>query len=195
MNIKKILIIFLFAFLLTFLIYKKYNTKDTNILVLGDNSLLEKYNYIDYLKDYFDNVNYYFMENNKTLKGISEDIQNNKNIYKKEEFVFLNQKISDSNIIIINSNYSKYLVACKKNKRILDEYIEKEYKSFLKLKEKISHITDAKIIIIGNYCNCNKVKELYKEYNYIDINELEKLNNKEIDILIYNELNMLIRQK
>ncbi len=190
MNIKKILIIFLFAFLMAILIYKKYDIKEIRVLIIGEK--LDIYKYTDYFKY---NYNSDFIEDNVTYKKLINYIENNKNIYKKGNRLFLNQLILDSDIIIINSNYNNYKMACNKNRRILEEYIDREFKYYLELKNKISHITNAKIIVIGNYCDNKKIKELYKNDNYININELKKINNIDTNKLIYNEINVLIKQK
>ena len=52
MKMKKILIIFLIALIITFIIYKKFNVQKRNILILGDNNIssLVKENYLYYLK-------------------------------------------------------------------------------------------------------------------------------------------------
>ncbi len=97
MNIKKILIIFLFAFLMVILIYKKYDIKEIRVLIIGEK--LDIYKYTDYFKY---NYNSDFIEDNVTYKKLINYIENNKNIYKKGNRLFLNQLILDSDIIIIN---------------------------------------------------------------------------------------------
>jgi len=195
MKIKKILIIFLVSLIFTFIIYKINYKKKINVTLIGDNNIksLSIENYISYLnKDSsIDKVNDIFTFDYKNYKNIKEDIKNNKYIYYKDKKVYLNQQLSDSEIIILNANNDEYLSKCKKSNRILKEYNYKIYKDTKEVVELINKISNSKIIILGNYCsNYNKeisnyLSFLYKDYNYINMYKLYneyKDNNFEYQI-------------
>ena len=195
MKIKKILIIFLLSLIFTFIIYKINYKKKINVTLIGDNNIksLSIENYISYLnKDSsIDKVNDIFTFDYKNYKNIKEDIKNNKYIYYKDKKIYLNQQLSDSEIIILNANNDEYLSKCKKSNRILKEYNYKIYKDTKEVVELINKISNSKIIILGNYCsNYNKeisnyLSFLYKDYNYINMYKLYneyKDNNFEYQI-------------
>ncbi len=202
MKLKSILIIFFIAFLFTILIYLNYsNGKKLKVLILGDNYLYEltSSNYIKLLNDEY-NVNYYYIDEYKKINDIIVDVMNNKCIYNKSNKECLNNSIAAADIIIINSDNNNYFSRCNKNIRIIKENNEKEYRDYIKLKKIISKISNAKVLIVGNYCsNYNKevskyLDMLYNNYNYINMYEIfEKYNFNNINYYLCDKINEIIK--
>ncbi len=203
MKLKSILIIFFIAFLFTILIYLNYsNGKKLKVLILGDNYLYEltSSNYIKLLNDEY-NVNYYYIDEYKKINDIIVDVMNNKCIYNKSNKECLNNSIAAADIIIINSDNNNYFSRCNKNIRIIKENNEKEYRDYIKLKKIISKISNAKVLIVGNYCSnynkeiANNLNYLYSKDNYIDSFTLYKEHKNNFEYNIYKEIKVLIDKK
>ena len=199
-----ILVIFLFACLSVFLIYKKYYKKENKILILGDNNLIEitNYNYLNNLKKNYKNINTDFISNYKKYYDIENDIKNNLYIYNKGSKIYLNQEISNSNIIIISANNFNYAFRCGKNNRIIDEYNNENYIYLNNLINTIKRISDAKVIIMGNYCThyneyiSDRLNKMYANMNYINMYELyNSYKNDDYEYYIYRKIEEFINQK
>lgn len=170
-----IIVIFLFAVTMVILIYNFKYKKRHNILVIGD-TYLKDLNIIN-----CSSVNCDFLYNRKKYIDIIDDIRKNKYIYKKNSKVYLNKKINQSSTIIISANNEEYKTKCTKNDRIIKEYDYKLYTQILSLIKTINKISSAKVVIVGNACiNNNETKKLYKNINYININEVY-YNKKTLD--------------
>ncbi len=196
-----ILIIFLFACFFAIVIYSKYSNNEKNILILGDNYLVEldNKNYLFYLKEKYKNINDKFIFEFKKYSDIENDIKNNYYLYNKGEKMYLNVEIQKADIIIINAGNKEYMSKCNKNERLIKEYILKKYYEVNNLIKIINRLTDAKVVIVGNYCSkfnpiiSGKLNGLYSE-NYInmyDIYNLYKNNNFEYNI--YNKINNYVK--
>lgn len=181
----KILVIFLFALFMSFIIYKVTINNRNSVLILGDNYLLnneiktyDKYLYDD-VKDNNIFYNELFVENNKNYSDIVNDIKNNKYVIYKNEKIYLNQLISKSSLIVINANNNDYFNKCNKSKRILNEYNSKIIKDIDSLITIINKISTSKIIFIGNYCvnNSYDFEYMYQKYNYVNMQKI--VNDKE----------------
>ncbi len=187
-----IIIIFLFACVLAILIYKRYEYREKNILVLGDNNLLnlDVENYIYYLKENYKNINDRFVSDYKKYIDIENDIKNNKYIYIKGKKMFLNQEIKNADIIIISANNDDYISKCNKNNNIINNYNSLKYKEVSSIINLTNKISASKVIILGNYCYkynsiiSNEQNELYSKYNYINLNELDANYNFEYKIYL-----------
>lgn len=196
MKLRNILIIFLFALFLTIIIYKiNSNEKKKKILILGDNYLLEltDLNYIKLLdKNYIVNNN--FTDKNKNYIGIYNDIVDNRCIYNKGKKECINNEILSSDIIVINSDNKKYFSKCNKSNRIKKEYNLSEYNNYIKIKNIIKKISNAELIIIGNYCSlydeeiANYLKKLYISNSYIDTYDLYNKYKDDFEYYIYKVL-------
>lgn len=182
----KILVIFFLALILSFIIYNVTLNNRKSILILGDNHLLDssyktydKYLYDDF-KDDVVFFNELFTEEDKTYKDIINDIKNNKYVISKNKNIYLNQLISNANIIILNANNSEYFKKCNKSKSIIKEYNKKVSNDIDSLIRIINKISTSKIIVIGNYClNDEDYGSYYSKYNYINMNKLVS-NNENI---------------
>ena len=172
---KKISVIFFLLCIIAFLIFNKFNLDNINVLYLGDNNIyydyilnLDKYNIDRYL---YDNVLY---------QDIINDIKDNSFKIIKAKNIYLNQKISNSDVIILSANNFEYNNKCKKIDRVIDDYdriIENDINELVSI---INKISNSKIIVIGNYCNNKKhiqmLNLLNGEYlNYYNIDNLDKI--------------------
>ena len=198
MKKNKLLVIFFLSCLFSYIIYNYTISNRINILILGDNYLINsKYKTYDkYLLDKYYNINdlnKLFTNDNETYKDIINNIKNNYYIYEKGKKVYLNQKITESDIIILNANNENYFEKCFKGKSIIKKYDENVTNDIIKLKKIISKISPAKVIVISNYCYNDK----YQLYNGdINLNNLyfkyqntksKRLNDK-VNYQIYSEI-------
>ena len=130
---KKILVIFLFAIIISLSIYKCSFKKIEKILVVGEEKLSLKNNNIDY-----------FLYDNITYKELINSIKLNDYITIKNNKKYLNQLINSSSTIYITANKS----TCIKRNNLNDI----EISNLQKLINIIKKISFADVIII-NYCN------------------------------------------
>ena len=79
-------------------------------------------------------LNKLFTNDNETYKDIINNIKNNYYIYEKGKKVYLNQKITESDIIILNANNENYFEKCFKGKSIIKKYDENVTNDIIKLK-------------------------------------------------------------
>ena len=146
-------------------------------MYIGDSKtyFMNSFNYNKYLFDEvsYNNIQNYIVNNDyKVVKG--------KNIY-------LNQLISNSDVIILNANNFEYNNKCKKNKRIISEYDKILFYDLEKLVNLINRISSAKVYVIGNYCFNNIYIQNYtnEKYVYIKYENIENIN-KIIRKTLYN---------
>lgn len=197
----KLLIIFLFSCLFSYIIYYVYNEKSTNILILGDTYLLNKDDYSSLLSAYIHdnkingNVSKMFVSSDKNYRDIINDIKNEYSVIDKGIKVYLNQSISSSNYIILNANNTEYFNKYEKDDYIINDYNSIIYNDIEELTGLISKISRAKIILIGNYCkngkNTNQNSDINIEKhikNNPTILDFNKMISKEGEYYIYNKL-------
>lgn len=198
MKKNKLLVIFFLSCLLSYIIYNYTINNRIDVLVLGDNYLINsKYKTYDkYLLDKYYNINDFnklFTIDNGTYKDIINNIKNNYFVYEKGKKVYLNQKITESDLIILNASNDNYFEKCSKGKSIIRKYNESVIEDINALKEIISKISAAKVIVISNYCyNENyqlnngdvNLNSLYFKYQN---NKSKRLNDK-VNYQIYSEI-------
>lgn len=198
MKKNKLLVIFFLSCLFSYIIYNYTISNRIDVLVLGDNYLINsKYKTYDkYLLDKYYNINDFnklFTTDNENYKDIINNIKNNYFVYEKGKEVYLNQKITESDLIILNANNESYFEKCSKGKSIIRKYNESVIEDINALKEIISKISAAKVIVVSNYCyNDNyqlndgdvNLNSLYFKYQN---NKNKRLNDK-INYQIYSEI-------
>ena len=198
MKKNKLLVIFFLSCLLSYIIYNYTINNRINVLVLGDNHLINsKYKTYDkYLLDKYYNINDFnklFTTDNGTYKDIINNIKNNYFIYEKGKKVYLNQKITESDLIILNANNDNYFEKCSKGKSIIKKYNESVIEDINSLKEIISKISAAKVIVRSNYCYTDNyqlndgdvnLNNLYFKYQN---NRRKRLDDK-VNYQIYSEI-------
>ena len=141
---KKILVIFFFAFFFSILIFKLCYKQNNQILLLGEN--------IFNLNDFDSKNTKTFFYDNITYKELINCIINNDFVIIKGKKIYLNQLISSSSKIIIKASTNEYNNKCKKNKSVFSNYKDRLNNSINELKNKINRISNADIIIVNNYC-------------------------------------------
>lgn len=168
----KILVIFLIALIFSILIYKITISSKINILILGDKYFLNSNfkTYDTFLKDKYYNVNNLLTEENDTYKNIEDKIKSNYSIKIKNKKMYLSQKISKANYIIISANNKQYNEKCNKSKKITNYYINKTNTEINSLIYIINKISSSKIIIMDNSCSNN-------DANYTHIKLKQDINN------------------
>ena len=148
---KKILVIFLFATISIFLIYKTCFKKNNNILIVGEENInLDS-------KKFLINT---FLYDDITYKELNKCIKNNDYIIIKDKKVYLNQLISKSKYIIITANKKE----CSRKLKLSD----KNKEQLKKLLETIKKISNSEIFII-NYCHNDM------NYNLMSENEIKSV--------------------
>ena len=167
----KLSVIFLFICLILILIYNMFDESKMNVLYIGDNNT---FNYIKTELNEYNLSKYLF--NNVTYTDIYKYIKNNHYKFIKDSYVYLNQEIGKSDVIILNANNFEYKLKCKKNNRIIQEYNNKVYNDIQNLVLYLKSIVDAKIIVIGNYCNGNNIKFDDDKYYFINYNNIENID-------------------
>ena len=141
----KILVIFSFGIIMSFIIYKITYKENNNLLIITDdiknieyiNNRINGYNIMNYT---YESINY---------KELEKCILNNDYIIIKDKKVYLNQLIAKSKIVIININKSN---KCNNN-----------YKN--KLLKTINRFSSSKIIIIDKVCDNKDIDYKLNEYN------------------------------
>lgn len=198
MKKNKLLVIFFLSCFFSYIIYNYTLEKRINILVLGDNYLLNnKYKTYDkYLSDKYYNLNSLnklFTSENSTYKDIINNIKSNYYVYSKNKKIYLNPLITSADVIIVNANNEKYFEKCVKGKNIIKNYNNDLIKDIDELKKLINKISPAKVIVISNYCynqeydlnngdiNLNKI---YFKYQ----NSKNKRLNEKVNYQIYSEI-------
>lgn len=198
MKKNKLLVIFFLSCIFSYIIYNYTMESRVNILLLGDNYLLNsKYkSYDKYLLDKYYNLNDFnklFTSENTTYKDIICNIKNNDYVYSKDKKVYMNPLIANADIIIVNANNEKYFEKCNKSKSVILKYNEDVSNDIKELKNLIKKISPAKIIVISNYCyNENyklnngdiNINEIYYKYQ----NSKSKRLNDKVNYQIYSKI-------
>lgn len=206
MKLKKILTIFILSIFLTIIIYNISYKERNNILLLGDNNIqsLVKENYIYYLNqdNQINEVNNLFINDNKTYKDIMNDILNNKKIYYKKEYSYLNKYINNSDYILLSANNNEYASKCNKSIRVLKEYNNILFNDVSKIVNLINKMSNSQVIIIGNYCSVyneeisDYLEKLYKDYKYINMYKLyNEYKNNNLEYQIYKEISVKMKKR
>ena len=137
-----LLVIFFIAIIFSIIIYNNKPTRE-KILFIGEKEYLENIRYNIYDKFLYDNINY---------KELINSIKNNDYIIIKNRKIYLNQLISDADIVLIGVNNIEYNKKCNNknfNREQYDKKLNIDKKYLINLIKKISY---SKIIIIDNYC-------------------------------------------
>lgn len=198
MKKNKLLVIFFLSCIFSYIIYNYTMEKRINVLILGDNYLLNsKYKTYDkYLLDKYYNINDFnklFTSDGTTYKEIIGSIKNNYYVYSKDKKVYMNPKIANADIIILNANNDKYFEKCNKSESVIKKYNEYIMSDINELKNLINKISPAKVIVISNYCynqnyNINNgdinLNQIYYKYQ----NSKSKRLNDKVNYQIYNKI-------
>lgn len=198
MKKNKLLVIFFLSCIFSYIIYNYTINNRINILVLGDNYLLnsEYETYDKYLLDKYYNLNNFnkvFTSENITYKEIINKIKNNYYIYSKDKKIYMNQLIANADIIIVNANNEKYFEKCNKSESVILKYDEDVSNDINELKNLIKKISPAKVVVISNYCynqnyNINNgdinLNQIYYKYQ----NSKSKRLNDKVNYQIYNKI-------
>ena len=198
MKKNKLLVIFFLSCIFSYIIYNYTMENRINVLILGDNYLLNsKYKTYDkYLLDKYYNINDFnklFTSDGTTYKEIIGSIKNNYYVYSKDKKVYMNPKIANADIIILNANNDKYFEKCNKSESVIKKYNEYIMSDINELKNLINKISPAKVIVISNYCynqnyNINNgdinLNQIYYKYQ----NSKSKRLNDKINYQIYNKI-------
>ena len=198
MKKNKLLVIFFLSCIFSYIIYNYTINNRIDILVLGDNYLLnsEYETYDKYLLDKYYNLNNFnkvFTSENITYKEIINKIKNNYYIYSKDKKIYMNQLIANADIIIVNANNEKYFEKCNKSESVILKYDEDVSNDINELKNLIKKISPAKVVVISNYCynqnyNINNgdinLNQIYYKYQ----NSKSKRLNDEVNYQIYNKI-------
>lgn len=198
MKKNKLLVIFFLSCIFSYIIYNYTINNRIDILVLGDNYLLnsEYETYDKYLLDKYYNLNNFnklFTSENITYKEIINKIKNNYYIYSKDKKIYINPLIANADIIIVNANNEKYFEKCNKSESVILKYDEDVSNDINELKNLIKKISPAKVVVISNYCynqnyNINNgdinLNQIYYKYQ----NSKSKRLNDEVNYQIYNKI-------
>ena len=198
MKKNKLLVIFFLSCIFSYIIYNYTMENRINVLILGDNYLLNsKYKTYDkYLLDKYYNINDFnklFTSDGTTYKEIIGSIKNNYYVYSKDKKVYMNPKIANADIIILNANNDKYFEKCNKSESVIKKYNEYIMSDINELKNLINKISPAKVIVISNYCynqnyNINNgdinLNQIYYKYQ----NSKSKRLNDKVNYQIYNKI-------
>lgn len=198
MKKNKLLVIFFLSCIFSYIIYNYTINNRIDILVLGDNYLLnsEYETYDEYLLDKYYNLNNFnklFTSENITYKEIINKIKNNYYIYSKDKKIYINPLIANADIIIVNANNEKYFEKCNKSESVILKYDEDVSNDINELKNLIKKISPAKVVVISNYCynqnyNINNgdinLNQIYYKYQ----NSKSKRLNDKVNYQIYNKI-------
>ncbi len=198
MKKNKLLVIFFLSCIFSYIIYNYTINNRIDILVLGDNYLINSNykTYDKYLLDKYYNLNdlnKLFTSENITYKDIIKNIKDNYYVYSKDKKVYLNPLIASADIIIVNANNEKYFKKCNKSESVILKYDEDVSNDINELKNLIKKISPAKVVVISNYCynqnyNINNgdinLNQIYYKYQ----NSKSKRLNDKVNYQIYNKI-------
>ncbi len=139
---RKLLVIFFIAVISSLLIYKNKQSEE-NILYIGEREYLDEINYKKYDKFLYDNITY---------KELINSIKNNDYITVKNKKIYLNQLISNADIIIIGANNIEYNKNCNNERLNMNYYNKKIENNKHELTKLLNKITASKIEILKNTC-------------------------------------------
>ena len=164
-------VIFFLLCILCIIIYRKFDNSNLDYIFIGDSDIYYKNNF-KYEKYLYDSISY---------KSLKDNILNNDYKVIKEKNIYLNQVISNSDVIILSANNFSYFNKCKKSSRIIDEYDDILEKDIESLVDVISKISNAKIYVLGNYCLKGNYEQIFNSDKYVYISYK---NVKSIDKII-----------
>ena len=191
---KKIIYILL-TIIAIFLIYLNYDRRIYNYVSIGDflinnaNNIRGSYN--DYVKDYLVKSNklgnYNNLFYNNSIKGLINDLKDNKTIIKDNKEYYFKKVLRESDIVIVSigmesiiHNYDKYDM--NKNYR----YFDKLFEDIKNLVQEIKKYAQGNIIFLGYYNPTNyydsKTDELFFDLDIKINNLLEPLDIIYIDL-------------
>lgn len=203
MKKNKLLVIFFLSCISSYIIYKETIDDRINVLIIGDNYLLNNgdktYNMF-FSENYYNinEINTLFLFENVSYDQLISNIKDNYFIFEKGKKIFLNQKIKEADIIIVNANNSEYFKKCYKGNNILLNYDKKISKQINELKTIIKKFCSSKVIVISNYCNNINYNVNNGDINFNNIfyrykvNDNKHLNNK-MHFYIFNEISKYVR--
>lgn len=192
----KVILILVFGFIFTIIIYYESKSNLINYLALGDGIssgenayLIDGFSFNDYYRESnIKRIKYFnddFTKKNYRIEDLINDIKSNKLINNN----YIEQLIHNSNIIVISigmDELTKYSITDNIDKEYINRFID-NYDDLLFI---IRKINDKNIIILGLYSNIylkesniiiinSKLKDIANKYNslYIDINDILKDNN------------------
>lgn len=166
----KKLFVFLFAFLITFILYKAFSNNKINYLSLGDNFAVgatpfdtKNKSYSDYFAEYLNNKNLLktynntFSELNYRTTDLIKDIKLNKEEIIDNKKTTINESIAKANIITISIGFNDLYYKVKYNKDDfkkeynMKNYLDNMFQDIETLIKLIRKINDAPIYFIGYY--------------------------------------------
>ena len=164
-------VIFFLLCILCIIIYRKFDNSNLDYIFIGDSDIYYKNNF-KYEKYLYDSISY---------KSLKDNILSNDYKVIKEKNIYLNQVISNSDVLILSTNNFSYFNKCKKSSRIIDEYDDILEKDIESLVDVISKISNAKIYVLGNYCLKGNYEQIFSSDKYVYISYK---NVKNIDKII-----------
>ncbi|MBQ8891866.1 MAG: SGNH/GDSL hydrolase family protein [Bacilli bacterium] len=202
---KKIIIPILIVFLV-FIIYKTNDEKLIDYMVLGDSISLginsygnKTYGYNDYIKRYLENnnlmhrYNNYFSKSNYTIKELTDDIENNKNILYDDKTYNIKRELREADLLTLSIGMDEFVKILNKNNIEFDNIkvdLDNIISQMDTLLEKITEFSKAKIILVGYYNpknNYNKnIDRIFAYMNSEYLNLSKKYNIDYVDI--YNSI-------
>lgn len=211
-------------------IYKLFDEPKINYLSIGDSLIngvnsynIEGYGYNNYIKNYLERNNklrsfnnYYY---NNSLKGLCEDVKNNRTILVDDKEYFLKKILRESDVVVISSGMDELAFNFQADNMGYNyKYFEKLYNDIQELIIEIKKYSINNVIFIGYYnptknytsdideffCSMNnRLSQLMKknEIIYIDIyeeiksgNYLDNPKNHHINTIGYMKIaNLLIK--
>lgn len=198
---KKILFLII-LFLSLFGIYKAFDNPKLNYISIGDSLIngINPYNntgygYNDYVKNYLERNNklrsfnnYYY---NNSLKGLTEDIKNNRTIMVDDKEYFLKKLLRESDIIVVSSGMDELSFNYQEDDMKYNyQYFDKMYNDIEELILELKKYSINDIIFIGYYNPLKTYTSDVDEY-FCYINEkLSNLmkNNNIVYLDIYEEI-------
>lgn len=198
----KKIIFLIMIFLSLFGIYKLFNEPKINYLSVGDSLIngvnpynIEGYGYNNYIKNYLERNdmlrsfnNYYY---NNSLKGLTEDIKNNRTIMANNKEYFLKKILRESDVVVISSGMDELSFNYQEDNMDYNyQYFNKMYSDIEELIIEIKKYTINDIIFIGYYNPTNKYTSDVDEFFYSINERLSNLMEKN-DIVyldIYEEI-------
>jgi len=189
---KKILFLII-LFLSLFGIYKAFDNPKLNYISIGDSLIngINPYNnmgygYNDYVKNYLERNNklrsfnnYYY---NNSLKGLTEDIKNNRTIMVDDKEYFLKKILRESDIIVVSSGMDELSFNYQEDDMKYNyQYFDKMYNDIeeliLELKKysindiifnySFKLIFTIFFIVIKKYISCNLISFLFYNKTFI----------------------------
>ena len=189
-------------FVSLFVIYKLFDETKINYISIGDSLIngINPYNnegcgYNDYVKKYLErndklrsfNSNYY----NNSIKGLTEDIRNNRTIMVDDKEYFLKKILRESDIIVISSGMDELSFNYQEDDMPYNyQYFSKMYQDIEELIKEVKKYSINAIVFIGYYNPHKDYTSDVDEYFYYINEKLSDLMQKNniIYLDIYEEI-------